>query len=137
MPDEIQPDRPNRRRSEDEEEDYEPRRKRRRDEDDDDDPDRFRLQDTDATGGLIPYKNPQALISYYCGVFALIPCVGNILGPVALVLGWLGIRYRNKHPTAGGLAHAVVGIVLGVFTTLAYWGIILVGVGMLAFNKYP
>jgi hypothetical protein len=36
---------------------------------------------------LIPYRNPKGLISYYCGVFALIPCLGLLLGPVARVLG--------------------------------------------------
>jgi hypothetical protein len=27
-------------------------------------------------GGLIPYKNAQALWAYYLGIFALIPCIG-------------------------------------------------------------
>ena len=29
----------------------------------------------DATRGVIPYKNVPALIGYYCGVFAIIPCL--------------------------------------------------------------
>jgi hypothetical protein len=74
---------------------------------------------------FIPYKNPLGLIAYYLGVFAVIPCAGLLLGPAALVLGILGIRYRNKHPTAGGLGHAITGVVLGSLTTLANWGAVI------------
>src|SRR5262245_25106840 len=35
--------------------------------------------------GIIPYKNPPALIGYYLGVFSLIPCVGFLLGIAAIV----------------------------------------------------
>jgi len=30
----------------------------------------------DNTGGLIPYKNPKALIAYYLGIFSLFPLLG-------------------------------------------------------------
>ncbi|HYV38392.1 MAG TPA: hypothetical protein VE988_22100, partial [Gemmataceae bacterium] len=97
--DDAPPQRPRRRRPEpdyeDDEDEYrEVRRRRRRDE-------------GDATGGLIPYKNPTALIGYYCGVFGLIPILGFILAPTACVLGILGLRYVNRHPTAKGTGHAV------------------------------
>lgn len=123
MPDDrIRPDRPNRRRVEDDDE-YEdrPRRRRpRRDEVDDDD-DSIRRND----GGLntlIPYKNPKALTGYYLGVFSLIPCVGLLLGPAALVLGFLALRTRNANPKAGGTTHAIVALILGGLTTLVNWG---------------
>lgn len=82
--------------------------RRRRDEGGDEDEERG-----DVTGGLIPYKNPKALAAYYCGIFSLIPCLGLILGPIALVLGVLGLRHRSMYPTAAGAVHAIVGIVLG------------------------
>jgi hypothetical protein len=154
MSDEIEPDRPRKKRPRDEiqqepeqrrrkhrdeeeepeEVDEEPvrRRKKRRYEDDEDDPDRFRQEEGDATGGIIPYKNPKALIAYYCGVFSLIPCLGGVLGPIALILGFMGLGYHKQHPTAGGVAHAIVGIVLGILTTLFNVGIV-VFVGGLAF----
>jgi hypothetical protein len=91
----------------------EPRVRRRREE-----------EEGDATGGLIPYKNAKALMSYYCGVFSLIPCLGAILGPIAIILGFLGFSYANKHPKAAGKAHAIVGIVLGSLVTLGHLGII-------------
>jgi len=94
-------------------------RRTRRDEDEDDD---FVEYDTDATGGLIPYKNPLALIGYYTGVFSLIPISGLLLGPAALVLGILGLRYSRRHPTARGGGHAIAGIVLGSLTSLLNWG---------------
>jgi hypothetical protein len=62
---------------------------------------------------IIPYKNGRALISYYCGVFTIIPIVGLILGPTAVILGVLGLKFAGQHPEAKGKAHAIVGIVLG------------------------
>ena len=67
----------------------------------------------DATGGIIPYKNPQALIAYYCGVFNLIPCAGLIVGPVAIFLGVSGLRNSRKNPLVRGQVHAWIGIGLG------------------------
>jgi len=46
----------------------------------------------DATGGVIPYKNPAALIGYYVGIFSLIPGLGVPLALAALVLGVVGLR---------------------------------------------
>jgi len=34
----------------------------------------------------------------------------------------LGVRYRKRHPTAGGVGHAISGIVMGSLTSLANWG---------------
>lgn len=84
----------------------------------------------DAVSTIIPYKNGQALIAYYLGVFSLIPCVGHLLGPAALVLGILGLRYAKAHPTAKGGGHAIAGIVLGGLTTLGYWGLTVAAVVM-------
>jgi hypothetical protein len=110
----------------------EPRRERprRRPRDDDDEYD-VRRRPPDPVQTLIPYKNPLGLIAYYAGVFSFIPCAGLALGPTALILGILGVRYRNKHPTAGGLGHAISGIVMGSITSLANWGLLIAGlVGM-------
>ena len=87
-------------------------RPRPRDEDDYEGPDRFRQKD--AVESLIPYKNPTSLMAYYAGVFGLIPCLGFILGPIALILGIIGIVYSGKYPTAGGKGHSIAGIVLGI-----------------------
>jgi hypothetical protein len=125
MPREDEPnDRPPpraRRRDDDDRDDRDddrPRRRRYRD--DDEDEYEARRARTDATGGLIPYKNGKALAAYYCGVFALIPCFGGILAILALIFGFLGLSYAKKHPEARGKGHAIAGIVLGVICTLAW-----------------
>jgi DNA-binding beta-propeller fold protein YncE/phage FluMu protein Com len=78
---------------------------------------------TEAVSTLIPYKNGRALLAYYLGVFSFIPCVGLILGPAALILGILGIRFVKANPTAKGTGHALAGIIMGSLTTLGYWGL--------------
>jgi Domain of unknown function (DUF4190) len=97
-----------------------PRRVRRFSDDDydDDQPERRRRREDssgdDAVATLIPYRNPKALIAYYCGMFTVLPLIGLVLGPTAVVLGIMGLRYKKQNPTAKGTGHAVVGIVLGV-----------------------
>ena len=77
-------------------------------------------QQGDGTGGLIPYKNPLALIGYYVSVFGLIPCAGLVLGPAAIVLGVMGHKFAKANPYAKGVAHAWVAIVLGSIELLAH-----------------
>jgi hypothetical protein len=83
----------------------------------------------DATGGLIPYKNPTALIGYYLGVFGLIPCLGLVLGPAALILGIIGLRHANRHPEARGIGHAITAIVLGTLATLGNAAVLFLAFG--------
>lgn len=113
--DDVEDDRSRRRRVEEDydEEDDRPRRRRRREE------------EGDATGGLIPYKNGKALAAYYTAVFSLIPCLGAILGPIAVVLGVMGLNYAKQHPRASGRAHAIVGIVLGGLTAIGNIGAVI------------
>lgn len=85
----------------------------------------------DATGGLIPYKNPHALIAYYLGLFSLFPVLGLLLAIPALVLGIIGLRNRNRNPAIKGSVHAWIGIVMGGFMTLI-WGaaVVLIIIGI-------
>src|SRR5262249_42831092 len=85
---------------------------------------------------IIPYKNGRALAAYYLGVFGLIPCLGLLLGPAALILGILGMRYVKANPTAKGTGHAIAGIIMGSLATLGNWGAVIafgvmVGIGAL------
>lgn len=76
----------------------------------------------DATGGLIPYKNPMALAAYYGGIGSLVamfvPVVGPICSIVVIVLGVKGIRAYKREPARRGVVHAWVGIGLAVFSLL-------------------
>jgi hypothetical protein len=74
----------------------------------------------DATGGVIPYKNPHALIAYYLGLFSLIPMLGLILGAVALWLGISGLKERKKRPIIRGSVHAWIGIIVGGGSVLVH-----------------
>lgn len=85
---------------------------------------------------VIPYKNVKALLAYYFGVFSLIPCLGGILGPTALILGILGLRFAGRNPQAKGTGHAIAGIVLGSLTTIAHLVLVVIMlVGVIAARK--
>jgi len=84
-------------------------------------------QTGDATGGLIPYKNPQALIAYYLGIFGLFPAIGFFLAIPAFILGILGLKKRKLNPIIKGAAHAWIGIILGAIS-IAYHLLILVAI---------
>ena len=78
----------------------------------------------DATGGIIPYKNPAALAGYYCAVFSLIPFLGLPLGMAAFVLGIFGLKKRKDNPETSGLLHSLVALIGGGFTTLLWGGLV-------------
>lgn len=123
MPPDEPDDRPPpraRRRDDDDRDDDRPRRRRYRD--DDEDEYEARRARSDATGGLIPYKNGKALAAYYCGVFSLVPVFTPVLGPLAVIFGFLGLAHAKKYPEARGKGHAIAGIVLGLLSTLAVVG---------------
>ncbi|MBC7855655.1 MAG: DUF4190 domain-containing protein [Pirellulaceae bacterium] len=73
----------------------------------------------DGTGGVIPYKNPYALIAYYTGIFGLFCCFTPLpLGIVPVVLGIIGLKKRAENPVIKGSVHAWIGIVLGSISTI-------------------
>ncbi len=78
----------------------------------------------DATGGLIPYKNPHALIAYYLGIVALLPLIGLPFGIASIILGVSGLRKRKANPVIKGSVHAIIGICGGVFSLICGGGII-------------
>jgi hypothetical protein len=82
-------------------------------------------QQGDATGGVIPYKNPKALIAYYLGIVSGIPIIGLPFGIAAFVLGILGLRDRKRNPVIKGAAHAWIGIGCGGIFML-FWGAVIV-----------
>ena len=79
----------------------------------------------DGTGGLIPFKNPKALIAYYLGIFSGLPLIGLPIGVAAFVLGIMGLRDRARNPIIKGSVHAGIGIGCGGFFALL-WTFVLV-----------
>jgi hypothetical protein len=67
----------------------------------------------DFVSTIIPYRNPKALAAYYAGFFAFIPLVGILIAVVAIIFGILGVRHTLANREAKGIAHAILGIVLG------------------------
>lgn len=87
----------------------------------------------DATGGIIPYKNPKALLAYYLGIVSGLPIIGFPVGVAAFILGILGLRDRKRNPVIKGSVHAWIGIGCGgLFAIL--WGVLLAAmvIGMLS-----
>ncbi len=72
----------------------------------------------DATGGVIPYKNPQALTAYYLAIFGLFPLVGLLLAIPAVILGVIGLKKQKANPIIKGSVHAWIGIVLGAVSII-------------------
>ncbi|TVQ63979.1 MAG: DUF4339 domain-containing protein [Phycisphaerales bacterium] len=79
----------------------------------------------DATGGVIPYKNPPALIAYYLGIVALLPALGLLFGIIAFTLGIIGLRKRRANPLVKGSIHAWIGIVLGGGSVLVHVALVI------------
>ena len=73
---------------------------------------------SDATGGLIPYKNPYALVGYYLSIFSMIPFVGIFLGVAGIICGIVGVRRRNRNPMMRGTAHAWFAILFSALVIL-------------------
>ncbi len=115
--------------------------KRRSDDDDYEDEDEEEEEDRPRRrkggGGVshvVPYTNPMALAGYYCGFGSLLPLLGCLLGPLAIILGIMGFMNARKNPEAHGTAHAITGILLGVVGGIflsIIWGV----VGYFAFKK--
>ena len=101
--------------------------------------------DNNSLQTLIPTKNMPTLISYYCGVFSLIPfCVlillfvlilffdelwlflalapffGLPLSLAAIISGIVGLNRYEMNPTSGAKRRALVGIILGVLQSIVF-----------------
>ncbi|HEY1085745.1 MAG TPA: hypothetical protein VGE34_03415 [Candidatus Saccharimonadales bacterium] len=69
---------------------------------------------------LLPTKNTPALLSYYFGVFGLIPFAGIFFAITAIVLGVLGLNKYSSNPTPGAKPHAIAGLALGIFEVTCF-----------------
>lgn len=82
---------------------------------------------------MIPDKNPSALMSYYLGIFSVIPCLAIPMGIAAVVLGLKGLRLVKGRPEVRGRTHALVGIIAGglfALVNIRLLAAVAVGVGL-------
>lgn len=91
-------------------------------------------QEGDGTGGVIPYKNPKALIAYYLGIFSGLPFIGLPLGIAAFVLGIKGLQERKKNPAIKGSIHAGIGIGCGGFFAIL-WSLLAIAMIFALINR--
>jgi uncharacterized protein YqgC (DUF456 family) len=109
------------RRRDEEDEEYE------EEEEDEEDERPRRRKGGGAVSHVVPYTNPMALAGYYCGFGSLLPALGCLLGPIAVVLGIMGLVKVKKNPEAHGTAHAITGILLGLLGGIVMqliWGVL-------------
>jgi len=83
------------------------------------------------------YRNVAGAVAYHLGVSAGSPGLGALLGPVALVLGILGVWYNIRHRTSDALGLALAGVLYGLLATLIQWAVILVVLGMVVKGELP
>jgi hypothetical protein len=67
----------------------------------------------------------------------LVPGLGAVLGPIAVILGFFSLRYLKAHPTVPGKGHAVAGLVMGLIA-VAFNGIVILFIvaAVMAANGY-
>lgn len=81
-----------------------------------------RQESANALDAIIP-TNPLAAVSCYTGIVSMILCIfGPLLGPIAIITGYLGLKKWNVTETSYGKTtstiRAWIGIVTGILGTL-------------------
>jgi hypothetical protein len=102
------------------------RRARRRadDQTDYEDPiDRYRPPDEMAKAKKKAPVNGTANSAYTFGLISLVPCLGAVFGPLAVVLGLMGLSFARRTPDAGGRGRARSGIWFGCLGCFITYGL--------------
>jgi hypothetical protein len=73
-------------------------------------------------------NNPQAWRAFRISMWSVVPVLGLLLGPAAVVLGWRAVRSVGDDVSASNRAKAAVGF--GVGSTLTQW----LGAALIYFN---
>jgi hypothetical protein len=71
-----------------------------------------------------------ATVSYYLGMVAVVPVLGLVFGPIALLLGILALGHTS-HPKVSGKGRAKSGIWFGLFACLINYGILIAWVALM------
>jgi hypothetical protein len=85
------------------------------------------------SGGADETKKGLAWTAYRCGVYGLIPFVGLIMGPIALVLGFVAWQRGYVVDPGRGIGPAKAGMLLGGLIAVTNWlGLALMLYGLFA-----
>jgi hypothetical protein len=74
-----------------------------------------------------------AWLAYRCAAIGLIPFVGLLLGPVALILGVIAWRQTRKNPWKKGLGPVGAALLLGLLITVTMWS----GLALIVHAAFP
>lgn len=77
--------------------------------------------DTPFSPQAIEVHGPDAVRAFRCSVYGLIPGVGLLLGPLALLLGFWACMKHRKTPERKGVSMAKAAMWLGFFLGLTQW----------------
>jgi hypothetical protein len=72
----------------------------------------------DVFGDFTPWKNPLAVYAYRCSLVGLAPGLGVVLGPVAVVAGWVALGRYRRDPAISGHSNAVAAMTVGALEFL-------------------
>lgn len=94
--------------------------------------DRLYRRSAEPRGGKKPAKrpNPLATVAYVLGLIGLVPCLGAVLGPVAMLLGVLGL-VQARNPDVGGKGQAKSGLWFGLLAVVINYGVPLILYGII------
>lgn len=70
-----------------------------------------------------PPQNPNANTAFTLGLISLVPCLGGLLGPIAIILAYIGWRFAQTHPDAGGKGRARGGLWFGLLGCFINYGL--------------
>jgi hypothetical protein len=70
---------------------------------------------------LADARNPLGVIAFRCAVVALVPFVGLLAGPLAVLLGLVSWIRGKEHRLKGNVGPTHGALVLGTLTTLTNW----------------
>jgi hypothetical protein len=74
--------------------------------------------------------NPVATVAYVLGLIGLVPCLGALLGPIAVLLGILGMVHA-RNPEVGGKEQAKSGLWFGLLAVVINYGVPLILYGII------
>jgi hypothetical protein len=74
--------------------------------------------ESEVFGSFTPWKNPTAVYGYGIAIAALTPGLGLALGPIAVVLGAIGLIHRRLRPKVHGTNFAVAAMIVGTLNTV-------------------